>query len=281
MDSKSIKRWKDTVAAFGLLSDSVWWADGFCLYYYLRTFSKITPASNIYWQTLFYQWSSILFRVIKIFVSLFRKKISMKYRDHIFLTDYNPSYMRSLEPVIEETFRRTENVTILKPKADFFKNRHALQHIFKKYENHSICYEDLPKQYSRLKRSITFLTAVLTAVVDTVRFYRSDIEHKFFFTPTFIKHSIVHRYYRESAALFLKRAKSMTSCNDHHLWESLMYQSTDKNTLTLVLQHGFLGEFTNPLFSDRFLAWSNEDRIKMITELDAEPDRIIAAGSPK
>ena len=264
MDSNSTKKWNNTVSSFDQLSDSVWWSKGFCLYYNLRTFSSITPFSKNYWLNIFYQYGSTIYRILRIFMSIFLKKSTLQGPNYVFLTDYNPSYMSSLMPVIEETLAITNNVAILKPRSVSPKTSSVMETFFNKYASYSICYEDLICDYSLLERIVTFMLSISAAIKDTFRFFQSDIEYKFYFTPPFFKYAIIHRFYRNCATRFLKHANTVISCNDHHLWESLIFQSVCHETCTIVIQHGFLGEFANPLFADIFLAWSKEDKIKMI-----------------
>lgn len=209
---------------------------------------------------------------------LFKKRIKLSdYRFVVFIST-NPSFIKTVSPVINILLERGVKPLILCGGNHYHQLNNLLpQSIF---QHVHIC--ESVYVGNRFNSFFRLVSAPFLAVKDAIWFAFQPVEKAGSAANNFARYALVHHYFSNAfTKQFNQKKLTLLAAVDYWFWESLLF-TTAKDTISnsIVLQHGKLSDLYYPLLAKQFYAWGEADYEEMTEKYLAKPEEIIKAGSP-
>lgn len=196
----------------------------------------------------------------------------------IILISNNKTYINCLLPLIHQYLKENRPVILLAPANQLSALKNILDsEVFEKITP----FEAVDFGEAFFLKFKRWVSSFFLSCRDIIWFARQSAENAFWFAPALSRFAATHYFFNKSLQDNLKSDMSIFSANDHWMWESLYYTAAKfTDTKTYVLQHGVIGEYTYPLFANKFLAWGKYDALGLQQIYGAKKDEVQIVGSP-
>ncbi|MGZ5243958.1 MAG: hypothetical protein ACXWW0_08690 [Bacteroidia bacterium] len=277
MRKYSIQNWQLAVDTFTKLAAKKSYAERFRLEYFQYISGHGSTKQNL--KRYLSHWLSFLniYRHL-ITQQLFRKRVKLADHKFIVFISTNPSFIKTVSPVINLLLEHGEKPLILCG-ANHYK---ALKNLLPEsiFQHVHIC-ESITVA-NKFTSFLKLFAAPFFAFKDAIWFGFQPVEKAGAAASNFARYALVHHYYSKSLTDQFNRQKyTIIGAVDYWFWESLLF-TTAKDTISnsIVLQHGKLSDLYYPLFAKKFYAWGEADYEEMTQKYLAKPEEIVKAGSP-
>jgi|GEM_PF-5068115 len=185
----------------------------------------------------------------------------------------NKSFLQNLTPVILELELKKANYQIWAPYADLDKLKVALDPVI--YTK----IVALEQVFAVGRIKVIFLIG--KSIFSTLRHLSIYKRNKFKLFPSLLRHELINQLFLIALDKQLaNHSLSLLQCNDHWLWEYQLCRFVSAlEGSSYNLQHGVLGDYQYPFYSNKFLCWTKSD-IDQMEGYGAQLSNLILSGSP-
>ncbi|RYD83625.1 MAG: hypothetical protein EOP53_00310 [Sphingobacteriales bacterium] len=277
MREYSIKNWEKAISDIAKIAVEKKYAERFRLEYF-QLISNHTSATKSLENALLH-WLSF-FNIYRHLITnqLFAKRIKLTDYKHVIFISTNPSFIKTVSPIINLLLERGEKPLILCGGNHYKTLKKILpQSIF---QHTHICESIFIA--NKLSSFLKLLAAPFLAVKDAGWFAFQPVEKAVSCSSNFARYALVHHYFSKSlTSQFNEKKYTIIGAVDYWFWESLLFTTARATqSKSIVLQHGKLSDLYYPLFAKEFYAWGEADYVEMTEKYLAKPEEIVKAGSP-
>jgi hypothetical protein len=268
------KDWEYTVHHFEKLAKVIPWVVRFRLTYYSdrkRHVSARIKMFAVYWL----QWIQFYWKCWKpIFIP---SNKDIKAATYLILLDTNNAYLNCLLPIVAAIANESKSTYQL------FIPSEKMASILPKLEMHSIPLTDIITELDLpIKNRIAKLFACkIYAIYDLIRLTTYFPLQSWHYMWAFLKFSFQQHLFENTINQVVAKQKYLIGASDQWFWDSPFYLAAQKsNCLSIIVQHGLIGEFCYPMLTKKYAVWGANDALLMIEKYGTSTNEITVMGSP-